>query len=260
MEMGINDLKKYLNNKFLNALLVFAVLALLLWLCMNTISRKTDMRLDFLTLLSYKERLVQGFVMTILLSIGSLALSLLVGTLTAIGQNARLLFWNYLCRTYVQLIRGTPLLMQIYFFYYIIGTALGVHNRYAAGIIILSVFEGAYISEIIRGGIESIDGRQYEIAKAISLTPLQTFRLVTFPILMERILPALAGQFASIIKDSSLLSVIAVIELTQSIQEISADNFRMFENYIFLGLLYFVLTFSVSLVSKALERRYKRES
>ncbi len=163
---------------------------------------------------------------------------------------------NYLCKFYVQLIRGTPLLVQIYFFYYIIGTAWGISNRYIAGIIILSIFEGAYISEIIRGGLQSIDQQQYEIARAIGLDSIKTFKLVTFPILMSRILPALTGQFASIIKDSSLLSVIAIIELTQTIQEISADNFRIFENYIFVGFLYFILTFGVSLLSRVFERRY----
>ena len=175
------------------------------------------------------------------------------------GQNSKILVINYLCKVYVQLIRGTPLLVQIYFFYYIIGTAWGVNNRYIGGIIILSIFEGAYISEIIRGGLQSIDNQQYEIAKAIGLDSYKTFKFVTFPILMSRILPALTGQFASIIKDSSLLSVIAVIELTQTIQEISADNFRMFENYIFVGFLYFILTFSVSLLSGVFERRYNHE-
>ena len=197
--------------------------------------------------------------MTILISIGSLVVSILIGLITAIGQNSRILAISYLCKTYVQIIRGTPLLVQIYFFYYIIGTAWGVNNRYIAGIIILSIFEGAYIYEIIRGGLESIDNKQYEIAKSIGLTPIKTFRFVTFPILMSRLIPALAGQFASIIKDSSLLSVIAVIELTQTIQEISADNFRMFENYIFVGMLYLVLTFIVSYFSRVLERRYKHE-
>lgn len=197
--------------------------------------------------------------MTVIISIGSLAVSLLIGVLAAIGQKTKVLIVNYLCKAYVQIIRGTPLLVQIYFFYYIIGTAWGINNRYIAGIIILSIFEGAYIAEIVRGGLESIDNQQFEIARSIGLTPPKTFKLVVFPILMARIIPALAGQFASIIKDSSLLSVIAVIELTQTIQEISADNFRMFENYIFVGFLYFVLTFSISMLSRKLERMYKHE-
>lgn len=242
-------------NKILSIIFVVAILIGFMWLSVH----KIGLKLDFTTLFEYKSRLWQGFLMTTLISLGSLVVSILIGLITAIGQNSKILAISYLCKTYVHLIRGTPLLVQIYFFYYIIGTAWGVDNRYFAGIIILSIFEGAYISEIIRGGLESIDNQQYEIAKSIGLTPIKTFKLVTFPILMSRILPSLAGQFASIIKDSSLLSVIAVIELTQTIQEISADNFRMFENYIFVGVLYFILTFSVSFISGIFERRYKHE-
>lgn len=235
---------------------VLAIITAFIWISVRSIGLK----LDFTTLFQYKQRLWQGFFMTVVISICSLVVSLLIGTLAAAGQNAKILIINYLSGAYVQVIRGTPLLVQIYFFYYIIGTAWGINNRYIAGIIILSIFEGAYIAEIIRGGLESIDNQQYEIARSIGLNPVRTFKLVTFPILMTRIIPALAGQFASIIKDSSLLSVIAVIELTQTIQEISADNFRMFENYIFVGLLYFVLTFTISMFSRKLERRYKHEA
>lgn len=249
------DKKSTAINKIFSAILAFLLFSGFMLLSVKSIGLK----LNFTTLFQYKQRLWQGFLITIIISIGSLILSLLIGTITAIGQNSKLLIINYLCKIYVQLIRGTPLLVQIYFFYYIIGTAWGINNRYIAGIIILSIFEGAYISEIIRGGLESIDNQQYEIARSIGLNKMNTFKLVTFPILMSRILPALAGQFASIIKDSSLLSVIALIELTQTIQEISADNFRMFENYIFVGFLYFILTFSVSMLSNMFERRYKHE-
>lgn len=242
-------------EKVLSALIVLIIFAGFITLSVNAIGLK----LDFTTLIQYKERLWQGFIMTIIISIGSLILSLLIGTITAAGQKSKILVINYICKVYIQIIRGTPLLVQIYFFYYIIGTAWGINNRYIAGIIILSIFEGAYVSEIIRGGLESIDSQQYEIARAIGLDSIKTFKLVTFPILMARILPALTGQFTSIIKDSSLLSVIAVIELTQTIQEISADNFRMFENYIFVGFLYFMLTFIISMLSKVIERRYKYE-
>lgn len=243
-------------NEVVSASFVGIIFLTLIFISINSIGLK----LDFRSLFAYKDRLFQGFLMTIAISVMSLIVSLLIGTITALGQHSKILVISYFCKAYVELIRGTPLLVQIYFFYYIIGTAWGINNRYVAGIIILSLFEGAYISEIIRGGLESIGKEQYEIAKAIGLTKAKTFKLVTFPILMSRILPALAGQLASIIKDSSLLSVIAVIELTQTTQEISADNFRMFENYLFLGVLYFVLTFVVSMLSKWLERRYKNEN
>jgi len=150
--------------------------------------------------------------------------------------------------------------MQVYLFFYIIGTAWGVENRFLAGVLILSIFEGAYISEIIRGGLESIERTQLEAARAIGLKSGQTMRLVVLPQIIKRTLPSLAGQFASIIKDSSLLSLISVIELTQTIREISASNFAIFESYIFLGLLYLTLTFPISMYTRYLESRYSYEN
>lgn len=128
--------------------------------------------------------------------------------------------------------------MQIYLFFYIVGTAWGVENRFVAGVIILSTFEGAYISEIIRGSLLSLEESQLEAARAVGFTQRQTLRYVILPQLITRTLPALTGQFTSIIKDSSLLSMIAVIELTQTIREITAVNFRMFECYLALGLMW----------------------
>lgn len=206
----------------------------------------------------YRFRFLQGFILTLQISIASMIVSLMIGLLIAWGRHSRILYLNYLCSTYVQLIRGTPLLVQIIFFYYVIGTAWGIDNRFIAGVLILSVFEGAYISEIIRGGVVSIEAKQTEIAKAIGLTSRQTFRYVLFPQLTVRVLPALAGQFASVIKDSSLLSTIAVIELMQVTKEITANNFSIyFESYLVLALLYLCLTFPVSMLSKALEKRFR---
>lgn len=252
----ISDNKPSTLYKVLSSFLVAIFLIAFVWVSIYLIG----INLDFTTLYQYRFRLWQGFVMTIFISLASLIISLFIGLVTAFLQNSKILAVSYLCKTYVQIIRGTPLLVQIYFFYYIIGTAWGINNRYIAGVFILSIFEGAYISEIIRGGFNSINRQNYEIAKAIGLTPVKTFKLVTLPILLSRILPALAGQFASIIKDSSLLSVIALIELTQTIQEISADNFRMFENYLFIGFLYFILTFPLSLLANRLEGRYDHGS
>lgn len=210
------------------------------------------------TVWEYRQRFWAGFVMTVQLSAGAMALSLVIGVLVAVGRRSRVLFVRYLATTYVEAIRGTPLLVQIYFFYYLVGTAWGFDNRYVAGLLILSIFEGAYVAEIVRGAWQSIDKQTFEVARAIGLSQWKTFRLVTAPILQSRALPALAGQAASVIKDSSLLSVIAVIELTQTTQEISADNFQMFANYLVLGALYFVLTFPVSAASRILERRVAR--
>ena len=222
--------------------------------------RRLGMEFDFSFLWSFRYRLAQGFVATVELSLASLVVSLFIGFLSALANNSRILVISYFSKVYVQFFRGTPLIMQVYLFFYIIGTAWGVENRFLAGVLILSIFEGAYISEIIRGGLESIERTQLEAARAIGLKSGQTMRLVVLPQIIKRTLPSLAGQFASIIKDSSLLSLISVIELTQTIREISASNFAIFESYIFLGLLYLTLTFPISMCTRYLESRYSYEN
>ncbi len=230
------------------------VLALIVWASFS----RTGVTLEPGTLWQFRARLWRAFVMTVAIALAALVVSLLIGVLAAAGRRSSVAFVRYLATTYVEMIRGTPLLVQIYFFYYAMFPAWGLENRYVAGVVILSLFEGAYIAEIIRGGWASIDDQTWEVARALALTPAKTFRLVTLPILLRRVVPALAGQFASVIKDSSLLSVIAVFELTQATQENSAENFQFFVNYLFVGLLYLALAFPVSRVSAWLERRLTR--
>lgn len=222
--------------------------------------RRVGVTFDFSFIGPYRVRLLEGFHMTLELSFVSLLISLAIGILCAAGQNSRVLVVKYLCNLYVQFIRGTPLIMQIYLFFYIIGTAWGVENRFWAGVMILSIFEGAYIAEIIRGSLSAIPLSQLEAAKAVGFTKTQIVRYVLIPQTVEQTLPALSGQFASIIKDSSLLSTIAVIELMQTMREITAINFRLFEGYIFLGLLYLCLTVPIALLTKYLERRFHYEN
>ena len=240
----------------LNFFLVMGMFVAIFWLSLGVIC----VRFDFGALGQFWLRIWTGFWVTIGISAASLVLSLFIGILSAAGCSCSLLFIRYFCSIYVKFIRGTPLIMQIYLFFYIVGTAWGVENRFAAGVIILSLFEGAYISEIIRGSLLSMEESKLEAARAVGFTPRQTLRYVVLPQLVTRTLPALTGQFASTIKDSSLLSMIAVIELTQTIREITAVNFQMFEGYLLLGLLYLCLTLPVSFVSKRLERRFQYEN
>lgn len=251
---GTND-KITLLQKFLN--IVIAVALFLLFFFFS--AKRLSINFDFSFLWTFRYRLIQGFATTVELSLVSLILSLLLGFLSAMANNSRILAISYFSKVYVQFFRGTPMIMQIYLFY-IVGTAWGVDNRFLAGVLILSLFEGAYIAEIIRGGIDSIEPTQLEAAKAVGLEAGQTLRLVVLPQIIKRTLPALAGQFASIIKDSSLLSLISVIELTQTIREISASNFAIFESYIFLGLLYLSLTFPISMYTRYLEGKFSYEN
>lgn len=211
--------------------------------------------LNFDFVVQYRTRIWDGFCLTVFISLFSLVGSLIIGIPVALGQNARFLPVRYLCDFYVKIIRGTPLIAQIYLFYYIIGTAWGVENRVVAGILILSVFAGAYIAEIIRGGYESLPRGPIEAARALGLSRVQCAISVELPQMVSRILPALTGQFASIIKDSSLLSVIAVIELTQTMREISATNYNFFGCFLLLGALYLCLTLPIMFISRYFEKK-----
>lgn len=213
-------------------------------------------RLDFGFVEQYRVRIADGFALTVYISAASLVASMVIGIPVALGRGSRVLLVRYLCDLYVTIIRGTPLIAQIYLFYYIIGTAWGIDNRVVAGIIILSVFAGAYIAEIVRGGLLSLDRGQLDAARALGLTRFQTATAVVLPQMVARTLPALTGQFASIIKDSSLLSVIAVIELTQTMREITATNYNFFGGFLLLGALYLALTLPVTFASRWFERRF----
>ena len=239
-----------------NLLLLSMFLVLLFWFIVSRIGYT----FNFAILAPLHGRLAKGFLMTFYLSAASLVLSLFLGVVNAVLQSYKILALRYLSKFYVTVIRGTPLITQVYLFYYIVGTAFGVSNKFLCGVLVLSLFEGAYIAEIIRGSLLSMDPTQIEAAKAVGFTKRQITTLVTLPQLVARTLPALTGQFASIIKDSSLLSVVAIIELTQTMREISAVNYKLFECYLFLGVLYLLLTLPVSFISKRLESRFSYEN
>jgi len=189
-----------------------------------------------------------------------LVLSVILGLVFALLQRAPAAFLRSLSSVYVFLIRGTPFLVQILFFYYVVAYQFGLDNRYVAGIIILSVFSGAYITEIIRSGIEGIPATQLETAKAIGFTSLQTYRFVIFPQALRQVLPPLAGQLASLVKDSSLLSVIGISEMTFAAQQINSATFSTMETFFPLALGYLALTLPISLLSQRLEKRFSYET
>jgi polar amino acid transport system permease protein len=163
---------------------------------------------------------------------------------------------RYLARIYVELVRGTPLLVQILIFFYVVADAMGVNNRYVVGILTLALFSGAYISEIIRAGIESVGKSQLESARAIGLTRGQTYRYVIFPQALRQTLPPLAGQFVSLVKDSSLLSIISIREFTWNAENVNAMTYSTLESYLPLALGYLILTLPISLWTRHLEKRH----
>lgn len=175
----------------LNYLAVCVVVIAVVW----TSLAAAGISLNFDFVAQYRVRIWDGFCMTVGISAASLVLSLVLGVLVAAGQGVRFLPLRYLCDFYVKIIRGTPLIVQVYFFYYIIGTAWGIDNRVLAGIIILSLFSGAYIAEIVRGSLLSLDAGQMEAARAVGFTRAQTLRYVVAPQLVARTLPALTARW-----------------------------------------------------------------
>lgn len=204
----------------------------------------------------YRQKFLQGWLMTLAISAAALMGSLMIGLLTALARRSVFLPLRYSAMLYVEIIRGTPLLVQILILFYVVANAFGIEDRYLVGVLTLSLFAGAYLSEMIRSGIESIRDSQLESARAIGLTTGQTYLHVIFPQVVRQLVPPLAGQFASIIKDSSLLSIIAVSEFTLNAQEVNAFTYSTLESYLPLAAGYLLLTLPVSLFSRVLERKF----
>jgi len=237
-------------------ILVVLLLAAVFWFGFS----RLGYRFAWDTIYNYRINFLKGYGTTLLLSLFALLLSLVLGILFGLGQSSTILPLRYLSRFYVELVRGTPLLVQILIFFYVIANAAGLNNRFIVGILIMALFSGAYIAEIIRGGVESIAASQLESARSLGFTPTQTYIHVIFPQVITRILPSLAGQLASLIKDSSLLSVIAIKEFTMAAREMNANTFSTMEAYIPLAVGYLLLTLPISRLTRYLEKRFSYET
>ncbi len=198
--------------------------------------------------------LAVGLWVTLKISALSLLFALLLGLLAGLGRVARNPAAQLLATTYVELIRGTPLLVQIFIFYFFVGTVLQL-SALTAGVAALAVFTGAYIAEIVRAGIEAVPRGQMEAARSLGLSVPQAMRHVVLPQALKKTLPPLAGQFINLIKDSSLVSVMALTDLTKAGREVVASTFSPFEVWFTVALLYLLLTGTLSVFVRRLERR-----
>ncbi|HWR40753.1 MAG TPA: amino acid ABC transporter permease [Patescibacteria group bacterium] len=210
--------------------------------------------LEFGVLVEYLPSILDGLLMTIKISIMSIITGTILGILGALCRISDNFFLRSLGNIYVEWIRNTPLLIQILFIYF----GLGVFFKLApivASVLALSFFAGAYITEIIRAGIRSIHKGQREAALSIGMTEWQAMYLIILPQAIKRILPPLAGQFITLVKDSSLVSVIAVTDLTYVAKNIVTTTFRAFEVWLAIAVFYFILSFGLSLAVRNLEKR-----
>lgn len=201
--------------------------------------------------------LLEGLWLTLRISLVSLVGSLVIGLLVGLGRVSKVTAIHDLATVYVELIRGTPLLVQIFIFYFFFGTVLHL-SAFAAGAVALSIFTAAYVAEIVRAGIQAVPKGQTEAAQSLGLSGLQTLRYVVLPQATRRSLPPLAGQFISLIKDSSLVSAISLTDLTKAGREVASSTFSQFEVLFTVAAMYLVLTGSLSWLVNRLERKLAR--
>jgi polar amino acid transport system permease protein len=230
--------------------------------------------------------LLNGLFMTIRLSIWGTVLATLIGTAMGLCRVSRRLFGRLIARSYVEVMRNTPPLVLIFLFYYFLSgqvmAALGVDtiltglsangkfllsllfatpsrfSAFASALITLAVFESAYITEIVRAGIQSIEKGVWEAGYSLGLSRWQLMRRVILPLAVQRIVPPLAGQFISTIKDSAIVSIISIQELTFEGMELMAATYLTFEVWITVTVLYLVLTLSLSLALERVEKYLRR--
>ncbi len=209
--------------------------------------------------------LLQGMWITLEVSLYSIVFGILIGMVGGIARISSNPALKWAAITYVEIIRGSPLLVQIFIWYFVFATLVNnILKHYAIqeipaiwyGVAALASFTGAYVTEIVRAGIQSIHRGQEEAARSVGMTYAQSMYHVILPQAMRRILPPLAGQFISLVKDSSLLGMIAIRELTKATREAITISLQPYEFWFVCALMYLVLTFALSMFVQYLERRY----
>ena len=208
--------------------------------------------------------LMEGLWLTLKVSIIAIVFGILIGLFTGISRISSNPALKWSAITYIEMIRGSPLLVQIFIWYFVLGTlfnnilakhGIGQIPPLWFGVAALACFTGAYVAEMVRAGIQSIHRGQTEAARSLGMTYVKSMRYVILPQALRRILPPLAGQFISLIKDSSLLGIIAIRELTKATREVVTTSLQPFELWFVCALLYLVLTFTLSMLLQYLERR-----
>ena len=200
--------------------------------------------------------LLEGLKITLHITWISMILTYIIGLLTALLRLSDSIIGRTFARIYLEVARNTPLIVQLFFIYFVVAPVLGIDRLFAA-ILALSLFEGAYASEIYRSGIVSLHKGQWEACHSLGLTRFDSYRKVILPQAIRRVLPPLTSQTISLIKDSSLVSVIAVYEMTMQANAIVAETFLTFEIYFTIAGIYLVVTVSLSQLVALLERKFK---
>ncbi|MDS0526270.1 amino acid ABC transporter permease [Clostridium sp. SHJSY1] len=213
--------------------------------------------MDFLELVKDSmPSLLDGLLVTVKISVISLIIAVFIGLIFGIFTISKSKILKAISTVYIFIIRGTPLIVQALFLFFGVGQLLGIRfDPEVAGIIVLSLNAGAYMAEIFRGGILAVDPGQMEAARSLGFNYFKSMKKIILPQAIKVMIPSIINQFIVTIKDTSILTVISIRELTQSGQIIIAQNFKPFQMYAIIAVMYFILITLLTVVSKYVERK-----
>ena len=200
--------------------------------------------------------LLKGLGVTFQIVFWSMALAFLFGLAAALLRLSPSLVGRGIARVYLETVRNTPLLTQIFFLYFVVAPIFGL-GRFPTAVLALSLFEGAYASEILRAGILSVDRGQWEASHSLGFSRLQAYRWIILPQAIRHILPPLTSQAVSLVKDSALVSTIAILDLTMQGQMIVAETFLTFEIWFTVAAIYLAVTLSLSAMAWGMKNRFQ---
>ena len=209
-------------------------------------------------LVEHGDQFLSGLRVTLLLSLFSIVASTIFGSIICLISMSKVPPLKWMCTAYIEIIRGTPILLQLYFFVFLLPRILPVNlSNLQAVMLSMSLCAAAYVSELMRAGIQAVDKGQSEAARSLGLTGRQTMRYIVLPQAVKRIIPPLGNEFIAMLKDSSLVSVIGFEELTRSGQLVIAETYGTMEIWTCVAILYLVMTLTISQLVGWLEKRYR---
>ncbi|MEZ8196143.1 MULTISPECIES: amino acid ABC transporter permease [Vibrio] len=198
--------------------------------------------------------LIEGLLVTLKISGLSLIATLVIGMTAALLRLSDSIVGRCLAKSYIELIRNTPLLVQIYLLYFVFGPVIGL-DRFSTAILALALFQGAYTAEVFRAGLNSIPQGQFEAAHSLGLSKLSTYRDIILPQMLQKTLPPLTNEVVSLVKNSSIVSVMAIFDLTTEARNIVSETALPFEIWFTVAAIYLLLTLSLSGISAWFEHR-----
>lgn len=210
------------------------------------------------TIVSALPYLLKGLQVTLYIFVVAIILGFLIGLLVALMRLSPIKILNYTAKIFIDAIRGTPFLVQLFFIYFGLNSLPWISfDSTTAGIITVAINAGAYFAEIIRAGIQSIDKGQTEAGRSIGLSSVQTMRYIILPQAFRRMLPTITNQSIISLKDTSLLSIIGIADLTQQGEIQAAATFEAFKIWLTVGVIYFIIIYLLSQLANFLERRFE---